>query len=644
MTSGNDSSPANTYKSFTGHEPLDLSSFIAPIIGNQAYVGGTAIKAIAPRFVQRADGLIVPEHLAAGPAPIDQMLVYLTTKEIFGINIPKEYIQQALSQINAAPVIAFVAEIMKNLRSPDYSQSDVDALYATRWFKAEGRQRVLNLLNSTPKRGLIVAQALLVTAQQAMLHCPEVPPKDSSPVNIVTVYLAIADHLVEDESNDLSHELTSKGVPGALGRELISNQLFNADVDEAHVFARFNRTWLQLPKERIDDRDIVDLEEAYLSATGVPLRDVLVAGIALRTATLNGQCIIKPDYLTGLNWASDRIERALSFFTADISSMRDAIQAQQKSGKATSWSFDTFRAYPVLRDHEGTMAVIDTDLLMKRIFGWRPIFDIKNALMKTGNDEDRKQASRIDNAVRRLAEAYTAEIIDSLTGSSKDANQRAYHDEELRKAYSTKQGVKIADVAVDYGDSWVVSEITTIQLRRDSVSGISDDAVIADLNKLIEEVAQIDATIHSLRENEEALTGIEPNKDIRRQYYPLLVLTEGFPVNPISLPLLREKVAKKGLLQGEDIMPLEIADLPELEMIEGIQERGGPSLKDILNKKRSGSLHNMQIRDFILVELRLPTQRPKRQLKLYKEGLRTILSHIDPSLAQVDLPELDSPE
>ncbi|MBB5808365.1 hypothetical protein F4560_008133 [Saccharothrix ecbatanensis] len=636
MPSDNAAHSPDKFTSFLGHEPTSLPNFIAPISNNATYFDGTAIRAIASRFVQRADGLIIPEYLAQGPAPIDQILVYLTTREIFGFDVPETYIRGELGRINVEPVLAFVAEVMARLRSPGISRTEVDEHYVNLWFKGEARTKILNLLKD-PLKGFIVPQALLALAQQAMLYCG----KDLSankPANLVAVYLAATDHLTKEE--DYPSELKISEVPGSLGRELISNQVFNADVDEAHTLTRFIRTWLQLSKEQFETKEVFDLEAAYLRATDTPLRDVLAVGLALRAATMNGPHIISPTYLSGLGWTTERISKALAPFTIDIHVLRQ-YTCSQSDFAATSWSFDSFSRYPVVRDHEGAMVVLDPNLLMKRIFGWLPLFDVKFALQSTGTSEDKKYASRVENCVRRLAEIYAAEILDSLTGSSA-MSRRTYHDRELRAAYSAP-GIKIADAAIDYGDSWVVAEVTTIQLRRESVTGMSDEAVISDIDKLVEEVAQIDATISSLREYEEKLTGLPPS-GVRRRYFPLLILTEGFPVNPISLPLLRDRVGKRGLLAEGDVMPLEIADLQELEIIEGLQENGGQSLKEILDKKSNANLRNMQIRDFLLSELHLSPSRPSRVKKLYHESFKSMVGHMYPTMKNLELPDIEQPE
>ncbi len=56
----------------------------------------------------------------------------------------------------------------------------------------------------------------------------------------------------------------------------------------------------------------------------------------------------------------------------------------------------------------------------------------------------------------------------------------------------------------------------------------------------------------------------------------MLVLPEGFPVNPITLTVIRERARRKGLFTKPDTDPVEIVDIEELEMMEALQEASGP--------------------------------------------------------------------
>jgi hypothetical protein len=76
-----------------------------------------------------------------------------------------------------------------------------------------------------------------------------------------------------------------------------------------------------------------------------------------------------------------------------------------------------------------------------------------------------------------------------------------------------------------------------------------------------------------------------------RRLYPVVLVAHGFPVNPITMSELHERVARAGLLQGSHLGRLEIIDLDELEQIEALHESGGPSLASLLADKQTANLY-----------------------------------------------------
>ncbi|SED84137.1 hypothetical protein SAMN04490359_2147 [Streptomyces griseus] len=103
---------------------------------------------------------------------------------------------------------------------------------------------------------------------------------------------------------------------------------------------------------------------------------------------------------------------------------------------------------------------------------------------------------------------YVSEVLHRITEDASTV-RRVYDDAQLKAAYTVK-GQRIADAAVDYPGTWIVIEVTTTQLRREAATAVPDESQIKDIDKLIEEVDQINATIDALRQDETALTGISP--------------------------------------------------------------------------------------------------------------------------------------
>jgi hypothetical protein len=232
---------------------------------------------------------------------------------------------------------------------------------------------------------------------------------------------------------------------------------------------------------------------------------------------------------------------------------------------------------------------------------------------------DKKLKRKAEGCFEYISEVYALEVLRDAVPTA--GVVRLYKDDALRRAYGDRR--KVADAAIDYGDAWVVVEVTTSRPQRGTVSGQSEKAVSDDLDKLVEKASQIESTIAAIRTDETALTGA--SSPGHRHFHPVLVVTDGFPVNPISLTLLRERLAARGLLQNSDTGPLEVLDLEELEMIEQVHHAGGPSLRDLLaGKEASGVMGNVGLRDYMLLSLRLQPEQG-RHIKDLTDKMMTLL-------------------
>ena len=80
---------------------------------------------------------------------------------------------------------------------------------------------------------------------------------------------------------------------------------------------------------------------------------------------------------------------------------------------------------------------------------------------------------------------------------------------------------------------------------------------------------------------EQRLTHAAPSP--ARRFHPIVVLTEGFPINPIVVTRLREKLRSLKIGVTEDTAPLAVLELTTLEFVEAYQEAGGKSLPQLLD-------------------------------------------------------------
>ncbi len=566
---------------------MEEAEFRAKMAQIMRQLGSTGVP-VVPSYHNKRSGLIVPSRTTQ-PSPLDHVKLYITAEEVFGVAPPMNWVERQLQDISLDDVLRFVATWLHQLHRSGADVRRVDSLAADTWFEPGTREKVKDLCQRGG-RTLVTPQALFVLAKMACSAAADASA-EVNPAILVGGLLAIGQHLGLSRENGAADPSL-----GLVGQELIANQLFNRNPSQANIMAGFVRRWLQLPCELAGEARVIDLADAFQQATSVSLTDLQIIGTALWSSSLKDQrSLIPPEYFEPLGWSRERLAATLDLICVDTTRLR--VEVADEIGRfGLPWSISAFERFPVIRLDGGSLLVIDPNLLVRRAFGWLPLFDIVEGLKSRGQPGDRRLAEHAKGCVAHLTEVYTLEVLSNIVGNGNHA-QRLYNDTDLDAAF-TKRGRQKADAAIDYGDAWVVVEVTTSKAQRATVSGISSDAVDADLGKLVDEAAQIEATIDALRIDESRLTGV-PSQRTRR-YLPLLVASEGFPINPISLELLRERLRTAGVLQKSDISSLEVVDLEELEIIESLQEYGGPSLRDLLTQKAASSMANAGMREYIL--------------------------------------------
>ena len=591
-------------------EPKELrSSYLMTPRHEYPFLVGTAVPAVG-RFAALPSGLLVPQSAAQGPSPIDLTAVYLIASEVLGFVPSMAWVEETLSRLPLDYVLGFLGQIMVRLQKPGRSFHDADLEAADIWFVPTVATKIKNLLAAGQR--LLFPQGVLVLAKLAVRHCiSNTGPVGDEGVLIPALLLTVAEHLSSPAGDEEERRRQ-------LECEIVANQYFNAPRDPAHLLARFVRRWIQIPREVADVNERVDLEALYADVVGLPLRDVSIVALGLWAAAEPGHTQFAPSHFDTLGWEPERLEAVWQLLSADRDTLLDALnqEADELDGAGEKWGFSAFERYPLLRLENNSVIVLSPDLLLRRVFGWLPFFDVRSGLRTSGN---RKGAAQFESTFRKLTEFHGLEILNSIASTG---GQRLYSEQQLMSAYAAK-GVKLADSAMDYGDAWVVVEISTHQLTRNTAAGVSYEALGHDLDTIVEKAKQLDSTIAQLRSHEERLTG-EP-KPLSKRFYPVLVPTEGFPINPITLKKLWERVRNAEMLLGEDVAPLQVVDFVELEIVEAVQEAGGPSLRALLANKPNAGLSNASLRDYIVVERHLQPGRSARVERLWLEPFNDVL-------------------
>jgi hypothetical protein len=610
-----------------GPEPVDwarrVSEFVALVSGGhphesgyltaihegQVFLSGTSAALVGSRLTRLPSGLWVPAAADLDPGPADTALVYLTWSELSGATASAEEISRLIADTSVVEAVLFCSRWLGRLHAPEANRQTVDEQFIEEHFRPALAVRARNLRRQR-RRILLAEQSLFMLLKLAFELAPLQPLHDR-PLrieNLVLATLALADHLGTDD-----YPGAGDGDIGALGREFLRNQAFNYRADVASLLASFRRACVELPDELAVHPKVVNFGALYEQATGVPLRDInAMAFLLWAVATQSGPVISTVDLPDAIGWDPERVDRTLRLMALTSEALRAGL-IRENAEYGLEWANNTFTHRPVVQG-SGAVVVIDPYLALQRGFSWRLLVaDIEQA----GRG---KLARKARQCMDHVTEAMAVESVKAIVGDS--AVSRLYLDEDLAKAYKVgKVTPSHADAAIDYGTAWIVCEVTTMRLNRKTLAGGDDRAIREDFDKYRDKIQQLDSTINLIRSHPEKLTGPVESR-VAPRFRPVLILDDGFPVNPASLELLRDAARRANLLTGPDVAALEVLGLDELSLVEAIQAEGGPSFLDLLDQKEASNLRNMSLRHFIHFQLRLEPGRTARVAARYRAAFR----------------------
>jgi hypothetical protein len=524
----------------------------------------------------------------AHPPDADGSLVgvarYLTALDVSGKASDPGLVTHCLRQVPVERALDWVARMLAPSALSGPWRNHQRQLAQEWFFTAELSDVRAMVLSGS--RQLLAPQVLLQLARSALLHCSRDPAGDhesaeqrrSHERNMRSAMLVMAEHLgarrrsEDDQLRGPDGVLTLGGaIVTGLELEVTANLLVNRRPDPASVFERSTRRWVEIPQE---EKALVDLAGEFEAATGVRLEDLrMVALVLWASATGPNGPRVGVGHLDSLGLGPARTNAALGLLGAAVEELAAEAGAPGTDG---DYEFSLFSRFPLVRLAAGGLLVISPILLAERALGWLPRWDLSHGFGQ--GKEGKKRADRAVTYLRHTTERHATETLEHLVDAGA-ATGMLHNPDAVQAAFGTKD--PNADCAIDWPGCWVVAEISSRTVTQETAAALSADALLDDLNKgVITKARQLEGTIAALRSDEGRLTGRTANGP--RHFWPLLVTTEGLPMNPVTTERVHGMLRSAGLLQHDDTGLLVVLDIEALEAAETVAERGGPNLPALL--------------------------------------------------------------
>lgn len=556
---------ARAIRNFTGSEPNASGQYIAPLIEGVPYLAGTAIRAIITNYQARLSGLLVPEKYARQSAPIDNAYRYIPLSQIYNEVIPMEQIRQIINNYDRDSFVSACAGFAE-MSHPSIHNKNIEDLYKLK----------LPLLHSRANKYLsdgdkfFGPQAALVLAKMAILEGSDLSGLPEMPIEeLLILCIAIQDHFLnkENEENNPNLEI-----------EIISNYWLHRNPHITAEFRRFEERWDS------PDEVSVKLKEAFQSSQNFPVSAMLGVAAAIMQIELQSRLSLQLD-LEDDDEMSQHIEMALELISADASHFK--VLAKENSAERNFiWDFRDFQKYPIYRRADGRFTVLGTSFLLYRCLRWPLVYDSQDALSKA-------DFSRLTSQVEKLAERNVISKFNDAFGSSWTG--RIMASEEVESIYGG-HGIQSADLVMEYEDSCLVIEVSAFRPTHQALSAESDFYYKGLLERVSGEANQALSTcVQILKRND---SQGDARKTITK-VFPIVIATEGFIVNALTLMRIRELSAIPEKGYAKQVAPLEILNLDEVDTLLHLVSRFGFSIANLLIQKSSSNYWSDSVNNFL---------------------------------------------
>ena len=535
------------------------------------------INAIIASFIEDKSGLLLPSGFVKQLAPIDYTYKYIPWSSLDGVVVPMEQIIEVLREFNRDETVALCA----NLAAHSHPSSSTGILNELIEKDAPGiYEKAKTLLKAGDK--FFGPQASLTLAKMAIAVGDDDQSLPIIPFHVlVGLLLSIQDHFVPQEGEKEPIQLAS---------ELAANYWLHKRLIPAIEYENFKQRWLGT------DQTATQLRELYLQSTGVPVETV--ADISLTLVQIPLPQMFR--FRVNRN-SADQHERevlqSISYLSCDATKFKILFKSMDDF-ISFSMDFSSFQKFPFYERSDGRFTVLDLSMLIRRTMGW-PL--VNDAIYPATPVLSKSEISKIVANVQTATEQNFSNQIIEACGTA--WGNRIIEETDLRRVFGGV-GVKVADIAVEFPNSWLIFEISALRPVYQALAGQS----VAHYSQMIEQaVGEARQAISTARQfllhaDNNSLDFKEISKEIN--IYPVVLLTEGFPIGPIASSEIRGIVSRvEGPLDGR-IRPIEIINPDELRMLLGLSVKFGMSVVDLLDAKAKSNFHADSVNNFLCTEFR----------------------------------------
>jgi hypothetical protein len=559
-------------------EPAELRNQLRVLRSDVPYARGTTVPLLAPRFAASNKSSLA-KPIAATASPMDYLRAFVASSEY--VDLPADALAAGLLATTDQTVLISALGVLAAVRLDDELVQQLHDEYA-RGLKPATR---VPFVNAAAGKALLARQPLLAAFRGAVMYSTSNTESPTAPAEQKALMLTHAyGSMLGGRVASIDHVIDTTDAFSVLAVELLQNQHFNDSEDPISLIDRQRRLWFELGSKAEEHSGGRSASVLFSQATGIELDDVLALGFCLYAHVMNWEPRKGIAYPVDMGATIDEStrDRFIALFVATIEELQAVL-----ADATGDWDFLAFEQKPVIRLESG-LVVLDAGLLLTRITTGLYWF-VHDFLRDKEGDKARNAwtiawGSILESAAEDSLKTFAPIALDGRT---------FFTEEDLAVAYPG-QGIRRCDAVIDYGSALLAAEIVSGQLTVPTRVFGDADRLKDDIEKIVMKKArQLDQTITCLQE-EARLPGVVANGPV----FPLIVACAGFPMSPIMSKYIEKTCKEEGILQQGP--PLMIIDFGELEMLEGLHERGTSAL-ELLRGWKTSELAEMPLRNYLIL-------------------------------------------
>ena len=452
--------------------------------------------------------------------------------------------------------------------------------------RPQARLRLDTFLASEGNHRLVARQPLLAAMRTVLAATPGEEDSRDFPPALAAVLLshAVATDLAPDREDE---QPVVAGVPESLFIEILRIPLLYQADDVWSSIDRIVRLWRDYGPRIAAFPLRKSATELLEDATGLALEEIVGLGFGLFAHASNLEPGVPP--LVTPDLGSDMAPEKLAAFRRLVTATYEKSRATAFRARPRRSTTSLCGASPSSTPAEGLL-VLDIDYLWERVTSG--LYWIVHDFEKSRGEWERQRWSQaFAEAIELLAEDELRAVAPQALGGGRTL----YTEEDFQQAYGT---AKRCDVAIDFGSDMLLAEIVSGQLSVPSRVEGDLDKFRSDTERLVVgKCRQLDAAAAAVLADASALTGFPAVAGLR--VLPLLIVGGGYPVSPFTTAYVHEWLNTEGLLDDPRVDSLSIVDLGELEMLEGLADRGQTPVA-VLRQWKESRLAEVSLRNFVV--------------------------------------------